>query len=205
MTPDWTLHPTFSGTVMMTSSHSVIDMTDIKLNESLEVFVCLFVCFPCEAFCVSCDAEHWNPVHCIKDLFAYLTPDFADTWHFFCHHSLKDNSYSRRPRVCRGPHGPLCEHPRAAQNLWPCGLSALKARWLCMLSTCVNRAMFWLDLFYWRKHWLTATFQTERSLIHLATTTKEHNTSHSGQNVLSFMSTERLFFSPVVSAWMTQI
>ncbi len=61
---------------------------------------------------------------------------------------------------------------------------------------CVNRAMFWLNLFYCRKHWFTATFLTESFLISFNNNNnkKECNSSRSGRNVLSLMSAEPWFF-----------
>ncbi len=72
------------------------------------------------------------------------------------------------------------------------------------LFICVNGAMFWLDLFYWRKHWFTTTLQTGGFLI----SSNNNSNKRISPTQLWMCSPSRLqnlFFPPVVSAWMTRI
>ncbi len=138
--------------------------------------------------------------------------------------SFKANSYFLCPRVRKGPlwfarckkrHSPVstrvCTDPSAdiRMQLRICDHAdcLLWKRADCTCSfTCVNSVT--LDL----------TSLTVDTLIHsnifklkdfslhsTTTTTTTKNTSHWGMNVLSFMSAEPLFLSPVVSAWTTRI
>ncbi len=140
-------------------------------------------------------------------------------------YKLKLGSYFPRPCVRLGPlwyvrcenlHPPMSARvrvdPSADIRLQPkicdhtdCPLSKLAD---CACSfTCMNKAVFWphFDCRYTdsQPHFTLKDFSF-RSTSRI-TTKKEYNKSHSGKNVLSLMSAEPVFFSPIVSAWMTQV
>ncbi len=131
---------------------------------------------------------------------------------------LKPGSYFLRLHVRMGPlwyawhknhHSPMSVGVRVDPSAYVCMQPKIGDRADCLLwkrincacsFTCVNKAMFWCNYFYCR--------YTRRFLILFNiknNNKKEYNMSYSGKNVLSFMSAEPLFFSPVVTAWMTQI